>query len=302
MFDYVFLVRPTLMYPIWIYFLCGFWSGQRWPVVAHVTTLHAVMIGTGLTLVMAAVSIFNQIRDAETDRINRKLFLICDGHVPVRTAYIEALICGLLGVAIGWMAELRAGVMLAFALFMAGYLYSFPPARMKDRPIGGLLVNGFGGLIVFILGWISAGGAGWFPLRSLTYFGGFSAVMLNTTMPDMKGDRETGKITFPVKYGVRPTVIWALIVEVITVCAAFYFHEWILFFPGLAMVPFFIYALTKKHVADVIRATKYSVFAMAIAICWVFPWFLIPMWLIFFGSRWYYRKRFGFDYPNLKSG
>lgn len=300
-FDSVFLVRPTLMYPIWIFFLAGVWSGRRWTTMGSVSTSHAFLIGIGLTLVMASVYILNQIQDAATDRINRKLFLICDGHVSIRKAYTEAFILGPLGVLSGFTADFRAGCILSFLLFLAGFIYSFPPARMKDRPIGGLMVNGLGGLIIFTLGWIAAGGEGWIPVRSIAYFGGFAAVMLNTTMPDIKGDRETGKVTFAVKYGVRITVVWALIIEIMTVGLAYYFKEWIIFFPGLSMVPFFIYALSKKKVADVVRATKYTVFAMAIAVCMMFPWFVIPIFIIFFGSRLYYRKRFGFNYPNLKA-
>lgn len=300
LFDSIFLVRPTLMYPIWIFFLAGVWSGRRWVAEVSISNLDTFLIGIGLTLVMASVYIFNQIQDVATDRINRKLFLICDGHVSVRKAYTEAFVLGPLGVISGFTADFRAGCILLFLLFLAGYIYSFPPARMKDRPIGGLLVNGLGGLVIFTLGWIAAGGGGWIPVRSIAYFGGFAAVMLNTTMPDIKGDKETGKVTFAVRYGVRVTVIWSLIIEMMTVGLAYYFKEWILFVPGLSMVPFFAYALSKKKVADVVRTTKYTVFAMAIAVCIIFPWFVIPVFVIFFVSRWYYRERFGFNYPNFK--
>ncbi|MBN2102774.1 UbiA family prenyltransferase [bacterium] len=269
--------------------------------IESISRVDTVFIGVGLTLVMAAIYILNQIRDEATDRINRKLFLICDGHVSISKAYAEAFLFGPAGVILGFLADIRAGFLLTSLLFFGGYIYSYPPMRMKDRPIGGILINGLGGMVNFTLGWISAGGAGWIPLRSLVYFCGVAAVMLNTTMPDIKGDQKTGKITFAVKYGVRLTVVWALIIEIITVALACYFQEWIIFYPGFVMIPFFIYALSKKHVSDVIRATKYSVFSMAIAICVVFPLFLIPVFVIFFGSKWYYKKRFGFDYPNFKS-
>jgi 4-hydroxybenzoate polyprenyltransferase len=298
--DYLFLIRPTLMYPIWIFYLAGIWSGRRWPQIESINRQESILIGLGLTLVMAAVYIVNQVRDAETDRINRKLFLICDGHVRIRNAYIEAFLLGPSGIILGLIADIRAGCILAFLLFLAGFIYSYPPARMKDRPVGGLLVNGLGGLIIFSLGWIGAGGEGWIPFRSLAYFGAFAAVMLNTTMPDIKGDRATGKNTFAVRYGIRVTVVWALIIEIITVLIAWYFREWILFIPGLIMAPMFVYALAQKKITDVVRATKFTVFTMAVIICYYFPWFLIPVFVIFFGSRWYYKNRFGFDYPNLK--
>lgn len=301
MFDYLFLIRPTLMYPIWIFFLSGIWSGRRLHESPQLLPIHPMIIGTGLTFVMAAIYILNQIQDVNTDRINRKLFLLCDGHVSIRNAYMEALFLGPTGIILGFLADVRAGSLLAVLFIFGGYIYSYPPARMKDRPVGGILINGLGGVVNFTLGWMSAGNEGWIPLRSLVYFCGVAAVMLNTTMPDIKGDRETGKITFAVKYGVRKTVVWALVIEIITVILAYYFQEWIIFYPGLLMVPFFIYALSKKDILDVIRATKYSVFFMAIAICVLFPLFLIPVFVIFFGSKWYYKRRFGLDYPSFKS-
>ncbi len=299
-FDYLFLIRPTLMYPLWIFFLAGRWSGGRQALV-QVSGMDAFLIGAGLTCVMSAVYIVNQIQDQVSDRINRKLFLICDGHVPVKNAYIESAVFAAAGISLGFFADFRAGCIMLFLLFMAAFIYSYPPARMKDRPIGGLIVNGLGGMFIFVLGWISAGGRGWIPMQAIAYFGASAAVMLNTTMPDIRGDREAGKITFAVKYGVRLTVVWALVIEVITVILALYFKEWVLFIPGISMVPLFIYALSRKKVADVVRATKYAVFAMAFVICVIFPWFLLPVFVIFFGSRWYYKKRFGFDYPNLKA-
>jgi len=300
-FDPVFLARPTLMYPIWIFFLAGYWSGSRWRAVPSVTRTDAVLIGIGLTAVMGAAYILNQIRDIETDRINRKLFLLCDGHLGVRFAYQEAALLAFSGLFLGFTADLRAGTLLTVLFLLAGWFYNYPPARWKDRPIAGLLVNGSGGLLISAAGWIAAGGAGWIPLRSLAYFGGFAAVTFNTMLPDIEGDRAAGKSTFAVRYGLRTTVVWALVAITATTVLSFLFTEWILFYPGLAMIPFFAFALTRKEVGDVIRATKYSVLAMAVAVCVVFPWFLVPVFLVFFGSKWYYKQRFGMDYPNLKA-
>lgn len=289
------------MFPAWIFFLAGFWSARQHSVFPEFQPSASLWIGVALTAVMGAVYILNQIQDVETDRINRKLFLISEGHVPVRSAYFEAAILIFTGLFIGFHIELRTGLLLAVLFLLTGWSYSFPPAQFKNRPVASLLVNGGGGLMIASLGWVAGGGAGWVPLQSTAYFFGCAAVSFNTMLPDMAGDKAAGKITFAVRYGLRLTMIWALVTESVTVILAWIFKEWILFYPALAMLPFFIYALTKKEVSEIVRATKYSVLTMAIAICIVYPWFLIPVFAVFFGSRAYYKARFGMDYPSLKN-
>jgi 4-hydroxybenzoate polyprenyltransferase len=299
--DPVFLLRPTLMFPVWIFFLAGLWSAGQQPLPSESRTSASLWIGLSLTAVMGAVYILNQIQDVETDRINRKLFLISDGHVPVRSAYMEAALLVFASLFAGFQIEIRAGLLLLILFLLTGWTYSFPPAQFKNRPIASLIVNGGGGLLIASLGWVAGGGAGWIPLQSIVYFFACAAVSFNTMLPDIEGDRTAGKITFAVRFGLRVTAIWALGTESVTVILAWIFREWIVFYPALAMLPFFIYALTRKEISEVVRATKYSVLTMAIAICIVYPWFLIPVFVVFFGSRLYYKARFGLDYPSLKN-
>lgn len=299
--DCVFLVRPMLLLPAWIFYLAGLWSAGRHSVQTPGHPAPAVWTGLGLTAVMGAVYILNQIQDVETDRLNRKLFLISEGHVPVRRAWLEAGLLLFAGLFLGFQTGLRAGVLLLSLFLLTGWAYSFPPARFKDRPVASLIVNGAGGLVIASLGWAAGGGPGWVPLRSAVYFFACASVSFNTMLPDMRGDRASGKITFAVRYGLRRTVFWALVFECATVILAWAFREWILFYPALVMLPFFIYALSRKTVDEVIRATKYSVVAMAAAVCAAYPWFPIPVSAVFFGSRFYYKARFGLEYPSLKS-
>lgn len=302
LFDPVFLTRPTLMYPVWTFFLAGYWSADRLSETSRAGITGAVLIGIGVTMIMAAVYILNQTQDIETDRINRKLFLICDGHVTLSSAYLEAALLTFTGLFFAFMADARAGLLLFLLFVLAAWLYSYPPASWKDKPVASVLVNGAGGMLIASLGWVAAGGEGLIPLRTIVHFGGYAAVAFNTMLPDIEGDRAAGKITFAVRYGLRKTVLWALITMSLTTGFAAVFQEWILFWPGLIMIPFYVYALSRKDIGDVIRATKYSVFAVAVSVCVVFPWFILPVLVVFLMSKWYYKARFGLDYPNLKGG
>ena len=165
----------------------------------------------------------------------------------------------------------------------------------------GLLVNGIGGWIIYTIGWKAAGGAEWFTLRSMAYALAGVSVFLNTTLPDMAGDEKTGKITFVLRYGVGKTAIWALILEAAAVVLALLSRDWILFIPGIVSLPLFVFAAIKRTAKEVIRATKYTILALVIAVCAVFPWYTFVILFVFFFTKWYYKKRFNFNYPSLKS-
>jgi 4-hydroxybenzoate polyprenyltransferase len=254
-----------------------------------------------LSITVGSIYILNQIRDQKTDHVNRKLFLLSDGHVSVKWAYIQAALFGLIGLVWGFWIDRQVGFMLSAMLLLSGYGYNYPPFRWKDRAIMGLVTNGLSGMVIYALGWATAGGHPLLPWRGVAYFLAGGCVYLNTTLPDMKGDAAADKITFGVKYGVKATARWALILEMATVALAGYFREWILFFPAVAVIPLYVWGASRSTVDEVIRATKYSVLALAVGVCVVFPAFLIPVFIVFFMTRWYYKARFDFDYPNFKA-
>ena len=300
--DYLFVLRLTLFYPVWIFFLAGYWGGKRFANGSSglSSEIDALWVVVGLTLLMGGVYIFNQICDIETDRINQKLFLIADGYLSIHEAYIEAFFLSAIGLAIGLWVDLRIGLGFLALLFILGWLYNYPPARWKDRPIMGLVSNGMMGFLLYTLGWHSSGSEGIIPYRIVAYILAFGAVYLNTTLPDVDGDRKSGKITFGVRFGIGVTAGWAMVMEAAAVVTAFVFRDWLLFFPGLLVVPFYISAMVRKKISDVVRATQYSIISLTAAICIVFPVYLIPVIGVYVISRWYYRKRFQFDYPSLR--
>ena len=300
--DRVFLLRLTLFYPIWTFFLAGYWGGQAsgfqgegGRILILMTTL------TGLSLIMGCVFILNQIQDVETDRANGKLFLLANACISVSEATWQALIMAFLGLVAGLWMGIRVAAGFTGLLILSGWLYNFPPAGWKDHPLMGILTNAAGGSIIYWLGWITAGGTTVHLLRIAAYTLAGGAVFLNTTLPDIDGDQKTGKVTFGVRYGLTVTVRWACILECIAVILAVLARDWLLFIPGFFVLPLFVWSALKRTLEDSIRATKFSVLALAGAVCVVFPLFLIPVVLVFFVSKWYYRKRFDFDYPSFKT-
>ncbi|MCK5146626.1 UbiA family prenyltransferase [bacterium] len=303
LFDWLFLLRPTLFYPIWTYYLAGHWSAKAFGHGENGFHRSMGLFGSiaALSLVVGSIYILNQIRDRETDRINHKLFLLSEGHIPVGGAYIEAGLLAVIGLLWGFWIDQHVGFVLLALLAISGYGYNYPPFCWKDRAIMGLVTNAVSGYVLYSLGWATAGGHPVLPMRGLAYMLAGACVYLNTTLPDLKGDAASGKITFGVKYGVKATARWALILEIATVIVAGYFKEWILFIPALVVLPLYVWGATRSTVDEIMRATKYSVLALAIGVCVVFPLYLIPVFVVFFMTRWYYKARFNFDYPNFKS-
>ncbi len=302
-FDYLFLLRPTLFYPIWTFFLAGYLGGINPENAGRLWIPSAFLAGTiiGLTNLMGSIFILNQIRDVKTDRANKKLFLIANGIIPIKHAYWEAALLSGVGTLLGFLADYRIGIGFLILFLLSGYAYNFPPAQWKDRPIMGILTNGVGGLIIYCLGWIIGRGQGIVPLRVIPYTLAGAAVFLNTTLPDVKGDAQTGKITFGVRFGMRVTSLWALILEILTVGFALLFRDWYILIPALSVLPLFVWSGFKPSLSSTMRTTKFSVLALAAMVCFYFPVYLVPIFVVFFLSKWYYRKRFHFNYPNFKN-
>ena len=86
--DYVMLLRPTVLMPVWTMTLLGAYQSSQ--------TEHGLVWLSGplsllwtlllYTLIMGAVYILNQLADAETDALNNKLYLIAQNDISCRAA------------------------------------------------------------------------------------------------------------------------------------------------------------------------------------------------------------------------
>jgi 4-hydroxybenzoate polyprenyltransferase len=301
--DSLFLLRPTLFFPVWTYFLAGRYGGARAPGASPhpLHPAHAVWIMAALSMLMGSVYILNQIQDMETDRRNRKLFLLANGIVPVRRAYAEAAVLAAASAGFAFWVDPLFGLGFVTLFLLAGILYNYPPTAWKNRPIPGIFVNGAGSMLIYDIGWVAGGGAQELPAQAFAYAFAVIAVFLNTTLPDRQGDGATGKVTFGVRYGLGVTAIWALAFEAGSFALSLILREWLLFIPSALALPFFVRAAVRRRLPDTLAATKFAVSALACAVCVAYPGTLIPIAAVFFLSRWYYRKRFGFDYPNFRA-
>ncbi|MFO7889600.1 MAG: UbiA family prenyltransferase [bacterium] len=301
-FDYIFIARPVLMYPVWIFLLAGSWGAERSDEGGvYLKYRSALLMFTAVTLIMGGAYILNQIQDLETDKINQKFFLLSKEVISIKAAWMEAGSIIFLGVITGFILDKSIGLGLIVLFILAGYLYNFAPAKFKDTPLGGMLVNGIGGYIIYSLGWSMVYEKLIFPIQGISYFFAVLALYINTTLPDIKGDRETNKITFSVKYGIKFSVITALVLEITALLSALYFKDWLLGIPAVLVVPFFIRSYFKKDISMSLQATKFSIAILTVLICIFNLWYIVLVVFVFLMTKLYYYKRFNFNYPSLKS-
>ncbi|RMH96299.1 MAG: hypothetical protein D6681_12455 [Calditrichaeota bacterium] len=308
--DYVYLARPILFFPGWTTLLAGYMAARGvhtrffspgelvhpWPFPAPL-----MLLMIAFAAAMGGCFILNQLQDVATDRRNHKLFLLGEGVIPPSHGYAEAALLILLALAVGaGMGGALLSVLIIFVV-VTGYLYNYPPFVWKDYPLRGLLANMAMGWLAFALGWLlvePAGGA--LVGASLPYLLYNTALYLLTTVPDMAGDAQAQKVTFPVRYGLRRTLRLSGVGLFLALIVAGVLGDQLLLGAGLLASPFFLRAVLRETVASVVVAVKMGIFFLSLMVCVKFPCFLIMIAAAFIVTRFYYKQRFGIDYPNFK--
>lgn len=308
--DYLFVLRPTLFFPVWTVFLIGHWAAFRFDPSASSpdqsfilfldwTDLSVCLL---LTCLMGAVFLINQIADVESDRLNKKLFLIANGEISSGAAYIETALLLFIAIVGAFLIRLELALVFLLTLFITGVLYSVAPFHFKNRIWGSILINMMGAPLVFGIGWLANGQIGLNLLfHTLPYATAIGAIFLLTTLPDVEGDRWAGKITFGVRYGISPTVTLALILEALTIILAIAARDWAILIPAMLALSFFVNAARRSNLPAVLLAVRLSVLFISLMVCIRYPLYLFVLILNFYLSKWYYRKRFNLDYPSFKT-
>lgn len=305
LFDYFFVLRPTLFFPVWTVYAAGYLAYYKFSAAVSdraAPTLEATalsLLGI-LTLLMGSGYILNQLCDIETDRRNRKLFLIADRHISPLAAWTETVALGAFAVVASFFYGKLISALLVTIFLLTGIFYNVAPFAWKGRPLLGLFANALGAQLIFMAGWWSQSIEWHLPWQhALPYMFAVAAVYLYTTLLDLEGDAGTEKKTFGVHYGFAATAIAGCGLELGALIAAWWLQDFVIFYPALIAAPFFVLAAIKQRLIEVSRAIKLPIVFLALAICLkIWPYFFLLAFVFYF-SRWYYRRRFGLTYPNL---
>ncbi len=296
--DYIFLLRPTLFVPVWTFLLIGYARATGGNITGKMPVLLCVFIL--YTLLMGAIYIINQIADRESDRINKKLFLLSEGYIPLKHAYIEILIL-LITVFILTIPYPPLFKLFLLFSFIFGILYSVPPFKFKGRPILDLLSNALGyGFLNFSIGWMTIRNfSAQTFLYSLPYIFAVGAVFVNTTIPDIEGDKKSGEITTGVFLGKNNALILSTILIFVSFILSIILEDWMCCIAAICASPLFILALIRKDLKHCFISIRVSAPILVIIIAFLYPWFLVPLLFVFLSQRIYYKKRFGIIYPKI---
>ena len=305
--DFLFLLRPTLMMPVWMFLFYGYFHGMDGRILHPIFPKSWAFwcIFVALTAISGSAYVVNQIVDIETDRINKKLFLLPEGIIPVKAAWLVVVGLSIFGLVLGAFCG-RLPFLLLLTIWIFGFLYSVRPFRFKGRPFIDLIWNALGyGLLTFALGFWAAKGslAGFFRL-SVPFMLAVGATYAETTIPDIPGDLRDGAYTTGVILRPFATALLALglmaasfaislIVRVFTVSIA----------SGLSL-PGFLWAAMTNDPEQIDMRSRVAFrlagvfFALVIGIhC---PIYIAIGIVVYFGLKRYYKTRFGLDYPSLR--
>jgi len=318
--DCFFLLRIPLLAPVWTIFILGWITGTEKLQPGgclttcslsgvHFSQLWILLIG--FSLIVASIYVVNQIVDIESDRINHKLFLLPHRIISVRTAWVLALSCASTGFVIAAIHD-TVFVALFSASLLLGFAYNLPPFSLKNHAWGGVIANAAGhGFLTFIAGWYCSkypGQLSWPLLQqglvsSLSPSLANAAVFLVTTIPDAAGDKRTGKQTFAVRFGSSKTAIAAAVMcGAATVSSLFMEnHFWVMLVPSVLSLLFFVYFAVSLKTKIAFKAFKWPVFLLSVAVTLYVPEYGALILITFFGSKFYYKWRFGIEYPTFKS-
>ena len=327
--DYLFLMRPMILIPVWTFFLLGAYHGSL-VTTAPVPMSRLIAGSLAMTALLGAVYIINQIADRETDLANRKLFLIPFRIVSIRAAWIETAILIAAAFVIGaiFLPPAFSLVMLLGLALGAGY--SLEPVRLKRRAVFDVLANMAGnGILNTLAGWTAIGAplAGWAaagappagsPLAGWAAAGPTSAewtmllpyplavasVHLVTTLADIEGDRRSGFTTSGAVLGARRGFIVSTVLMIAAIAAAALIGNRIAFYASLLSLPAFLVPGRLRDESSaasaVLLPAKVATLVFSIIAGILYPLYLPVLAAVILATRRYYRKRFGISYPSLR--
>ena len=298
--DYIFVLRPLILIPAWSFYLIGAGESVDGSIPAGFE-IPSVWSFLCLTAVLITAYLLNQIFDRDSDARNEKCPYLSQGIFGVKTLLFLALGFYLLA-SYSFRHLADAQRIPLIAALVLSLIYSLPPVRLCTRPILDLLANavGFGG-IAFILGFSLARAE---PsdrlIMSLPYVLLVGATFLHTTILDAAGDREAGKLSTTVLIGTRASKIGAVVLHAAAVGAAIYTGRPVAMALTSLTLPLTLAALpaggTSRSSIQVQGTT--ALITLGAVVMWpAYLLILIPLLLL---SRFYHRKRFGFNYPGIR--
>ena len=193
--------------------------------IATGTVIPEVLLLFGVvSLVTAAGNVINDYFDVEIDRVNRPDRPIPSGQVSLPTARAYAVTLFLAGIGICLFTNELCIVIAVFnVLLLIGYA-----AWLKRTPLLGNLAVSYLAGSMFLFGGALNGMPGLvhvLPFAVMTFFAMLARELVKDA-EDVEGDKASGAVTLPIRYGIRPTVLLALACAILASGASLVPYQW----------------------------------------------------------------------------
>jgi geranylgeranylglycerol-phosphate geranylgeranyltransferase len=178
----------------------------------------ALLLFTVVTLITAAGNVINDYYDVEIDRVNRPDRPIPSMQVSLPAARAYAVILFLWGILVCLFIN---DLCIAIAVFNSLLLILYA-ARLKRTPLVGNITVSYLAASMFLFGGALEGLQGILhviPFAVMTFFAMMARELLKDG-EDIEGDKASGAVTMPIRYGMKATMIIALFCAVLGVAAS----------------------------------------------------------------------------------
>lgn len=299
--DYVFVLRPTVLVGMWVFYFWGAYLASRETGAAFPLLVPTARVFAGFLSMSAALAggcLLNQIADVETDRVNEKLFFLPRGIISMRAAVAELAVVWVLAAALALPLGLHFVLVLCASLLL-NYTYSAPPVRAKSRFPLDMLWNGLGfGLVSSAAGWAAVAQLELSVLWvGLVYTVAVAGVTASTTVLDVDGDRAADLRTTAVVLGRDRASALTLWLIALAAAAGWFLMDPLAIFGSVLSLPALLLAHRTGERRHRIIANQVMVALFLVVASCRAPYLLALLAVVYFGSRAYYRARFGFSYP-----
>ena len=184
----------------------------------HSMELNVFLAALSASLVMASGNIINDIYDIDIDRVNKPARPLPSGKIKIKNAYGLYLLLILVSIVLSFLVSEMALIIVLISIFLL-FLYS---KYLKQIPLVGNISVAFLTGLVFIFGGVVVEN----PTAAIVP--AIFAFMINLIreivkdMEDVEGDRKSGIITFPIKFGFQKSNILILLITIFLVLFTLY--------------------------------------------------------------------------------
>lgn len=306
--DWFFLLRPVVLIPVWTTTAAGLgvghWLSQSslfWRVAWN---WGIFLLFIGVALITGAAFIRVQLQaGGETEIKGYHSVLEKGGLSPAKARRLSwiGLVLGLVLVMPGgWLAVLAGATLF----LIWGLIYGTSYFLWKGRPAVETIIHALAGVALFCLGWAASGA----PLEGslnlaapyVMAFASVGALTAITPGPRYPADMPRPGADLQRAPSTKTITISLAIATVMVVVATVWGYrngDPVISTTAVLTLPFYAVALFYRRELDVVRTSRYSVLIFVIFVGARYPLLFIPVILVFYLSRYYYRRRFGFVHP-----